>query len=92
MNCPYCNKRTRVFDTRLIEGGVNRKRMCGKHTFMTVERVTTQWLHKDIRKGRKKLPPKPKLTPPPRKPAPKPKTWLEKIQSEAGKLFGAHRP
>lgn len=86
MNCPYCNKRTRVFDTRLIEGGVNRKRLCGKHTFMTVERVTTQWLHKDIRNGRKKLPPKPKLTPL-RKPAPKKKSWLDMVKEETGKLL-----
>lgn len=80
MNCPVCNKRTRVFDTRPIEGGVARKRRCARrHECFTVERQIAVWLHKDIRKGRKKLPPKPK-------PAPK-KTWLDRVKNEAGKIF-----
>lgn len=83
MNCPVCNKRTRVVNTRPIEGGVARKRVCAKgHEFFTVERQTARWLHKDIRRKRKKLPPKPK-------PAPKPKnkSWLDRVKNEAGKIF-----
>lgn len=89
MNCPVCNKRTRVFDTRPIEGGVARKRRCARrHECFTVERQIAVWLYKDARKGRKKLAPKPKLAPKATKTPPK--TWLERIQSEAGKLFAGH--
>ena len=86
MICPICKKRSRVVDSRLIEGGVNRKRQCARHTFLTIERPTTEWLYKDARKGRKKLPPKPKPALKP-KPAPNKANWLDMVKTEAGKLL-----
>jgi hypothetical protein len=85
MNCPICAKRTRVVNTRPIPGGVARKRVCARrHEFFTAERQTARWLHKDSRKTRKKLPPKPK-------PAPK-KTWLDRVKNEAGKILRTMAP
>lgn len=84
MICATCNKRTRVVNTRPIEGGVARKRVCARgHEFYTVERQAARWLHKDNRKGRKKLPPKPA-------PKPKKKSWIDMVKSQTGLLFGIH--
>lgn len=53
MNCPTCLKPTVVTDTRLVNGGRERKRVCaGNHVLYTQEVFIEKWNYKDPRRKR----------------------------------------
>lgn len=50
MNCPKCNNKTRITDTRTNGGNTYRRRRCTvcKHKFFTEEKQTDGFMQKQI--------------------------------------------